>query len=209
MSHFTPKQSPRASPLPIVTQIPLFCATDIRVLDMGVGTGRNTLFLARLGFRVDAIDCSRQSINEIHEYAKASALPVCATVHDLRDTDPRFRRYGLVLCTFALHYLTPERAHLLLANARSEAEAGTLHVIGAITVDGEFSREFSPGERFYPDADELYRTYIAQGWIIHRAYVEKLFMLQTHPDGSPMVNSVSFLIAQKPVSRDRLARPSL
>jgi hypothetical protein len=164
---------------------------------MGVGTGRNTLFLARLGFRVHAIDCSRQSINEINEYAKAAALPVHATVHDLCISDPYFRGYGLVLCTFALHYLTPERAHLLLAKARSEAEPGTLHLIGAITAEGEFSKEFSPNERFYPDADELHRVYSGEGWTIQRAYVEKLFMLQTRPDGSSMVNSVSFLIAQK------------
>ena len=186
------------SPIPIVTEIPLFCPTGTRVLDIGVGTGRNTLFLARHGFRVDAIDSCAQGIDEINEYAKAHALPVRAMVHDIRESDPQFRGYELILCTLTLHYLTPECANLLLANARNDATSRTLHVIGAITVEGDFSKEYSPRERFFPNSDELRRTYASEGWIIHRAYEEKLTMLQTHPDGRPMLNLVSFLIARKP-----------
>lgn len=198
MSKFTLGHARNLSPLPIVTEIPLFCPAGSRVLDIGVGTGRNALFLARHGFRVDAIDSSAQAIDEINGYAKAHALQLRAMVHDIRESDPQFRGHELILCTLALHYLTPERADLLLATARMHATPGTLHVIGAITVEGDFSREYSPNERFYPNPDELRRTYADAGWIIHRAYEEKCKMLQTHLDGSPMLNLISFLIAQRP-----------
>ena len=38
----------------------------------------------------------------------------------------------------------------LLAAARAQAMEGTLHVIGAITKDGDFFRKCSPENRFYP-----------------------------------------------------------
>jgi tellurite methyltransferase len=185
------------NPLAIIRLVPSLCASHTPVLDLGVGNGRNTLYLARLGFRVDAIDCARRSIDELDDLARATALPVHGIYLDLGAADPDFRGYGIVLCTLALHYLTPERAHALLATARKQAAAGTFHVIGVITAEGDFAQEFAPGERFYPVAEELDRTYIDDGWIIHSAYVEKLYMLQTRPDGTSMVNSVAFLIAQK------------
>ena len=194
---FTLGQARNMSPLPIVTEIPLFCPSGTRVLDVGVGTGRNTFFLARYGFPVDAIDSCSQGVGEINEYAKAHALPVRAMVHDIRGSDPLFRQYELILCTLTLHYLTPERANLFLANARTSATSRTIHVIGAITMEGDFSNEYSSRERYLPKSDELRRTYSREGWIIHRAYERRLAMAQTHPDGSPMLNLVSFLIAQK------------
>lgn len=190
------------NPLAIVRLVPLLCGSDTPVLDLGAGNGRNTLYLARLGFRVDAIDCVRRSIDQLEELARAMALRVDGIYHDLGAADPDFRGYGIVLCTLALHYLTPERAHSLLATARKQAAAGTFHVIGVITAEGDFAQEFAPGERFYPGSEELNRTYIDDGWIIPCAYVEKLYMRQTRPDGTPMLNSVAFLIAQKAVSEE-------
>jgi SAM-dependent methyltransferase len=191
------KNQLRANPLAIVRQVPLLCASHTPVLDLGSGNGRNALYLARLGFRVDAIECCRQSIDELEILARAMALPLHGMYHDLGAADPDFRGYGIVLCTLVLHYLTPERAHSLLATARRQAAPDTFHIIGGITAEGDFAQEFAPGERFYPGVGELDRTYLGDGWIIHSAYVEKLYMLQTRPDGTPMVNSVAFLIAQK------------
>lgn len=194
---FTLGQARNMSPLPIVTEIPLFCPTGTRVLDVGVGTGRNTFFLARYGFPVDAIDSCAQGVGEINEYATAHALPVRAMVQDIRESDPLFRQYEIILCTLTLHYLSPERANLFLANARNSATSRTLHVIGAITAEGDFSIECSPKQRYFPKHDELRRVYSSEGWRIHRAYERRLAMAQTHPDGRPMLNVVSFLIAQK------------
>ncbi|HEX4792320.1 MAG TPA: methyltransferase domain-containing protein [Humisphaera sp.] len=197
MNEFSLIRARDLNPLPIVTEIPLFCLPGTRVLDVGVGTGRNSLFLARYGCRVDAIDCSAEGIGEINAYAKAHALPLHAMVHDISERDPPLGGYQVILCTLALHYLAPDRANSLLANARRLATSGTLHVIGAITTAGDFSRQHSPGELFFPNPDELLRTYTDEGWMVHRAYSEELKMLKTNADGDPMRNVVSFILAQK------------
>jgi 2-polyprenyl-3-methyl-5-hydroxy-6-metoxy-1,4-benzoquinol methylase len=40
------------------------------VLDIGSGKGRNSFFLAKKGFEVEAIDIDQQSINEIKKPSK-------------------------------------------------------------------------------------------------------------------------------------------
>jgi hypothetical protein len=80
------------------------------------------------------------------------------------------------------------------------ATPGTLHVIGLITAKGDFFRDSTQGGLFYPNPDELRRTYADACWKIHRAYEEERAMRKTHPDGSSMRNLVSFLIARKPLA---------
>jgi len=58
-----------------------------RVLDVACGRGRHALFLARLGFRVHAIDRAPDAIAFVRDCAGRDALPLTADVLDL-ETDP-------------------------------------------------------------------------------------------------------------------------
>ena len=194
---FTLGQVTCIDPLPIVSEVPSLCSTNTRALDLGAGTGRNAIYLARHGVHVDAIDRFAPAIDEINDYARVNKLPIRALVHDLCQCDPEFHGYELILCTLILHLLSPSRAASLLENARIQAAPGTLHVVAAITSEGDFSSEFLPGERFYPHPDDLRRAYAHAGWQIQRAYTEKRTMRQRHADGSATHNLVSFLIARR------------
>ncbi len=73
-----------------------------RALDVATGLGRNALFLARRGWRVDAIDISPTAIREAARRARARKLRVHWVVADLdRYRLPR-ARYDLVVNTFFL-----------------------------------------------------------------------------------------------------------
>jgi cyclopropane fatty-acyl-phospholipid synthase-like methyltransferase len=67
------------------------------VLDVGCGQGRNTLFLARRGFSVDALDPSRVAVEQVGSLAEKNGLSV-RTIHgtfqDLKNGD---HRYGGIL----------------------------------------------------------------------------------------------------------------
>ena len=52
-----------------------------RALDLACGTGRNAIYLAGLGFAVDAVDISTEAL--AIGRARASALPICWLEHDL------------------------------------------------------------------------------------------------------------------------------
>ena len=58
-----------------------------RVLDVAAGAGRNSLFLARRGNRVEALDIAYSSLHALHHIAAAEGLPVLVVQVDL-DTYP-------------------------------------------------------------------------------------------------------------------------
>lgn len=62
-------------------RLPLECVRNLihfrktgSVLDLGVGNGRNALYLARNGYRVEALDANELTINKIRTYANDTLL---------------------------------------------------------------------------------------------------------------------------------------
>ncbi|MCE5281053.1 MAG: class I SAM-dependent methyltransferase [Deltaproteobacteria bacterium] len=59
-------------------------ARAVRILELGGGQGRDTLYLARQGFSVTVLDYSERGITAIREKAKGLPGPVTALHHDVR-----------------------------------------------------------------------------------------------------------------------------
>jgi len=61
-----------------------------RILELGGGQGRDTLFFARCGFKVDVLDYSEQSVTTITEKARQRGLSGLVKVsrHDIREPLP-------------------------------------------------------------------------------------------------------------------------
>ncbi len=61
-------------------------ATGGRVLELGAGQGRDTMYFARRGFNVVALDFARSAVDEIARKARAAGLADCLAVcrHDAR-----------------------------------------------------------------------------------------------------------------------------
>lgn len=73
-----------------------------RALDVATGMGRNALFLARAGYRVDAIDISPTCLQEARKRAQRAGLRIRWIEADL-DTYPLARaRYDVVVNAFFL-----------------------------------------------------------------------------------------------------------
>lgn len=70
--------------------------SDGDVLDIGAGTGRVTLDLARRGHRVTALDSEAELLEALTERAAAADLEVATIVADARDFDAG-RRFSTVL----------------------------------------------------------------------------------------------------------------
>ena len=185
------------NPLPIVTELVEMCPPGTRAIDLGAGSGRNAIFLAQRGFTVEAIDSWAGGVDEMNAYSSQHALPLRAAVRDLNDVIPDCQGYGAVVCTLVLHLLPPERANEVLASARASASPGTVHAIAAITSEGDFAKDFAPGERYYPKPGDVGRAYEDAGWEIYVSLEESRSMLEANVDGTRKRNLVSFVLARK------------
>jgi SAM-dependent methyltransferase len=68
-----------------------------RALDIAMGSGRNALYLASLGFRVTGVDVSRVAVEYCRERAARLGLAVETVLADLEEYRLPVRRYDLIV----------------------------------------------------------------------------------------------------------------
>jgi len=54
-----------------------------RALDVAMGTGRNTIYLAKMGFDVEGVDVSPEAVNTVLESARKNGVTIRTQVADL------------------------------------------------------------------------------------------------------------------------------
>lgn len=129
------------------------------VLDLGCGTGRVALHLARRGHEVDAVDIDPALVGTLRERAGAEGLAVHARVADVRRLDGGERAYPLVIAAMQLLQLLGGAAGRAAA---LEGIAGTLAPGGTAAlaiVEGAEGAVGSAGPETVPDVREI------DGWI--------------------------------------------
>ena len=100
-----------------------------RALDLGAGEGRNTLWLARQGWRVTAVDFSRAGLAKAERRARESGLEISCIPADLREHRPPAQAFDLVLIAF-VHPLPAQRPAIFARAAGAVAPGGHLLVVG-------------------------------------------------------------------------------
>jgi len=125
----------------------LASATGGRVLDVGAGTGRVALDLARAGHAVTALDHDGDLLAELAE--RAGELPVETVVADAAGFDAGEAAFGLVAVPMQTIQLLPDRAGFFRCARRAVAPGGIVAL--AIATDLE---PFEGSELPPPDAIE-------------------------------------------------------
>lgn len=70
-----------------------------RVLDVAMGTGRNAIYLAGLGFEVEGVDISSDAVNSALESARKAGVTIRARVADLEaGYNIEKSAYDVVIC---------------------------------------------------------------------------------------------------------------
>jgi len=137
---------PDAALVELVTPLP-----PGRALDLGCGEGRNSLWLARQGWAVLAVDVSGVALHRLREAARQAGLHADAVQAEI--TDHLARRVVADLVVIAnLHPSPGERQALLRAAAAAVAPGGHLYLIGhhrdslGIVGPSDPARLYSEGE---------------------------------------------------------------
>jgi tellurite methyltransferase len=161
------------------------------VLDLGVGEGRNALFLAKNGFDVTGVDISGEGIKKFKNNAKKMKVKIKGIVCDI--VDFKFdKKYDIILSIATLNFLKKGEIKKIIKKIKENTSPLGLNIITVFTVD-------NPGRRpsiYYFDRGELKRFY--KDWRILK-YREFISPLERHgKDGKWHRHGVAALIARKP-----------
>ena len=99
-----------------------------KALDIAMGTGRNALYLASLGFRVTGIDLSAVAVEKCRQKAEALGLAIEAVVADLERYELPAEEYDLIV---NFYYLQRDLAPQIVAALK----AGGVLVFETYTID--------------------------------------------------------------------------
>jgi SAM-dependent methyltransferase len=141
---------PDAKLIEVVKQIP-GRPQDIAVLDIGAGTGRNTLPLARMGYAVDALELTPAFADQIKEAAQAENLAIRVYNADILSPLARMAPayYSLIFASEVVsHFRTADEIRLLLAKVCDGLHSGGGFLFNTfVAIDGyepdQMTRELS------------------------------------------------------------------
>jgi tellurite methyltransferase len=164
-----------------------------KLLDVGCGEGRDSVFFARNGYQVTGFDASAEGVRKSQAWADESGLSIelfQADINQYRLED----FYDVVFSSGALHYIPQPLREEVLANYKRFTNPGGLH---AHTVP--IHKPFIPTD---PNADALEQTW-RSGEILTCYYDWKIeffaeqILDDIHSEGKFPVNRI---IAREPSS---------
>ncbi len=118
-----------------------------KALDLGVGNGRNALYLLEKGFSVVGVDLSEEGLALLKNRAPEGA-PLTLVHSDVRDFETE-DRFDLVLGMGLLHFLELHDVQKVVSNMQRFADVEGLNVIATRMEQnrrGDLPHIFAPGE---------------------------------------------------------------
>lgn len=159
------------------------------VLDLGVGYGRNAIFLSGRGFEVEGIDISKTGVERFLEIAEKNGLKVKGKIDDITKFKMT-KNYDVIISITTLQFLERDDVRHVIKNMKRHTKENGLNVITVFTEDNpnkNISCLFKKGE--------LMKMY--NDWKILE-YEEKMIGPEKHgKEGKSHFHAMAFLIAEK------------
>lgn len=154
-----------------------------KILDLGCGNGRNSIFLSEKGFEVTSIDISKENIETIKSVSKN----IKAIVADI-STYKIEEDYDVIISTAVLHFLNQSVSKSIINQMKEHTKKEGINIISVFTEDNpskRFPNLFKSGElkSFYRD------------WNIIR-YKEFITPIECHGE-KPHRHAIAILVAKK------------
>ena len=160
-----------------------------RVLDLGCGEGRDSVFFAEQGFDVSAVEVSRAGLQKAERLARTRGVTVRWIRADMGRLVVR-ESFDLVYSLGAIHYVPRRQRLRWLLRLKELTPPGRYHGFVVFTDRLIYSEKGEVVDYFEPG--ELSRAY--SDWVILRCDEEEITCAQ---DGTPHRHSVERFVARR------------
>jgi SAM-dependent methyltransferase len=192
---------PEAYPLSLLTQQALRVLQGRsagRALDIGAGEGSDAIRLAKLGYRVDAVEVSHVGAAKIEKFAAEEGVRDRLRVFpcDVQDFTPH-GEYDVIICNGVLHYI--EDKHSVIELMQQTTVPGGVNVV-SLWSDYTPVPDCHEVVPVYADAEDGVVTSSYKAWSSEFIYFERAKGETAHDDMPAHGHSHIKLIATKPES---------
>ncbi len=144
----------RLKPQPYVLEL-LNYKTSGKLLDVGAGWGRNSLFLAKAGFQVTSLEPDADELATLKANIAEQGLAITALPTDLSTIDFE-NQFDVVVCTMVLHFLaSSEEIVDAIGKLKKATTKNGVHIVSVLHENTYVRRThlFKPGElkSYYSD----------------------------------------------------------
>ncbi len=115
-----------------VEDIVPFLVKDAKVLDVGCGDGRHSLYLAALGFQVDAFDISENAIEKLNFLKERNDLNINTYVCDVSEFEFRYK-YDLIIIHGVLQFIEREKQPKIIELLKNWTNKNGYHIVALFT----------------------------------------------------------------------------
>lgn len=145
---------------------------SLPILDIGCGQGRNSIYLARLGYAVHAIDPSLVAIESLKNIIQKESLNICACHTDYAKFNAPFSNYSGIMIMGLIPLLSLESIHELLTCCTNWINtSGYIFVTAFTTADDTYTnykQEYKAiaANSFLNEVTGQIRTFLEPGEIL-------------------------------------------
>lgn len=139
-----------------------------RAIDIGTGDGRNALFLASNGLRVDAIDINQNAIDALKKRSEELNIELHAEKIDVREF-PFNDTYDLILAIQSLIFMKKSEFETIISKIKKSLNDGGITIISSFTTaDASYDRFAAKGDpveknTFYSESSKQYWNFLETG----------------------------------------------
>jgi len=177
-------------------------------LDLGMGEGRDSVYLAQQKFKVTGVDQSELGIQKCRKRAAKSGLELKTVVDDVRHFKIAKSKYSLIVSNSLFQFITKSEAHQVARNIIGGLKKGGLIIASVFTYDDPRYREYKkkcnelePGT-FLLVSGDIYSLYDYRELMtffdsLRLLYYTEYDYYENHPGRGAHWHGVAELVAKK------------